>query len=268
MPGKYTDTLNLWKPYHGRAGFKVYDASTGKGGNTRIMLKAGFDVTCSNFDEERGEGIPQEARYVGGVDLNQPLPFDDDSFDGANLTDVIEHLENPAQTIREFIRVLRPDGIFVLSTPNTLNATSRLRFLVSGFMEGRKRPIGYAKPTGNAGNVYIPNLILLHYLLAQSGATIEKLALGFYHWHAPLLSIPLYPLFWFGATMETARVRRRSMLHHTKRVGVPDSEMARLQKCQRKVNAKLKRLILSKEVLWGRNLIIRARNAGLDPFDV
>ena len=268
MLGTYQDIVDLWEPYRQRDNFSVLDASSGPGGSTRFLLKMGFDVTCSNYAEERNEHIPEGAAYVGGVDLNECLPFDDNSFDGANLHDVIEHLENPAQTIREFMRVLRPDGIFIFSTPNTLNATSRIRFLVSGFAEGRKRPISYAKPLGDAGNVYIPNLVQLHYLLAQCGATIEKMALGFYHWHAAMLSIPLYPMFWFGATMATARVRRRSMLHHSKRVGVPDSELARLQQRQRRINGKLKRLILSKEVLWGRNLVIRARNAGLDPFDV
>jgi SAM-dependent methyltransferase len=51
------------------------------------------------------------------VDLNRPLPFPDDSFDSVLLTDVLEHVAEPADLLREIARVLRPSGSLILSVP-------------------------------------------------------------------------------------------------------------------------------------------------------
>jgi SAM-dependent methyltransferase len=55
------------------------------------------------------------------ADLSGPLPFDDASFDLVYCNFVVEHLDDPARTFREFHRVLRPDGWLVLLTSNRSN---------------------------------------------------------------------------------------------------------------------------------------------------
>lgn len=55
-----------------------------------------------------------EVHLVEDVDL----PFGDDSFDVVESTDVIEHVSDPARYLRELHRVLRSDGLVLLSTPN------------------------------------------------------------------------------------------------------------------------------------------------------
>jgi SAM-dependent methyltransferase len=51
------------------------------------------------------------------LDLNEPLPFDDESFDTILLTDVLEHIAEPAQLMREIGRLLRPRGKLILGVP-------------------------------------------------------------------------------------------------------------------------------------------------------
>jgi len=71
---------------------------------------------------------------VDVVDLDHhPLPYPDDSFDLITFTEVIEHLENHRQALREIRRVLKQGGIVIVTTPNILNLKSRLRFLFFGF---------------------------------------------------------------------------------------------------------------------------------------
>jgi 2-polyprenyl-3-methyl-5-hydroxy-6-metoxy-1,4-benzoquinol methylase len=67
-------------------------------------------------------------------DLNiEKLPYMDGTYDLVTCTEVLEHLEHYRETLREVYRVMKPDGVFVLTTPNILNLKSRIRFMVFGF---------------------------------------------------------------------------------------------------------------------------------------
>ena len=66
------------------------------------------------------------------TDLNERLPIGDHSFDAIISTEVIEHLENPRATFRDFSRLLRPGGTLILTTPNQESFRSLLSLLVRG----------------------------------------------------------------------------------------------------------------------------------------
>lgn len=48
----------------------------------------------------------------------EQIPFRDESFDRAIISEVIEHVENPSKVLAEIHRVLKPGGILLLTTPN------------------------------------------------------------------------------------------------------------------------------------------------------
>lgn len=58
------------------------------------------------------------------------LPFRTDSFDVATSFEVLEHLREQTRYLDEVGRVLRPDGVLLLSTPN--GAVERLHNRVTG----------------------------------------------------------------------------------------------------------------------------------------
>ncbi len=62
------------------------------------------------------------------ADLNNALPFADDSFDAVISTAVIEHLRDSQFTINEIFRVLKIGGSFLLTTPSR-RAKKILEFL-------------------------------------------------------------------------------------------------------------------------------------------
>ena len=65
------------------------------------------------------------------ADLNSdPLPFKDDFFDIVLMEEVIEHLVNPYNAIREAYRILKRGGLFLLSTPNLAWWLNRLALLL------------------------------------------------------------------------------------------------------------------------------------------
>ena len=45
-------------------------------------------------------------------------PFNDNTFDYIVAGEIIEHIENPESLVKEMIRILKPNGILALSTPN------------------------------------------------------------------------------------------------------------------------------------------------------
>jgi SAM-dependent methyltransferase len=50
-------------------------------------------------------------------DLNQQFPFKDNVFDTAILSDVLEHIADPARMVSEISRILKPGGILFLNVP-------------------------------------------------------------------------------------------------------------------------------------------------------
>lgn len=97
------------------AGSRVLDLGCGLGGYSKVLSERGFEVTALDVVPEYVErarelGVAAE-RYDGGT-----LPLDDDSVDTVFLFEVIEHLEEPAELLREARRVARQTVL--LSTPN------------------------------------------------------------------------------------------------------------------------------------------------------
>jgi SAM-dependent methyltransferase len=99
---------------------------------SRISRLVGIDL-----DTAAGRENPTLDEFIE-ADLTKPLPFDDDTFDLVYSNFVVEHLDDPAATFREFHRVLRPGGWLVILTSNRSNPLmaaarampERLRMLV------------------------------------------------------------------------------------------------------------------------------------------
>jgi SAM-dependent methyltransferase len=62
--------------------------------------------------------------------VEEPLPFEDASFDAVVAGELFEHLQFPDVLAGEIRRVLRPGGVLVGSVPNAFRVQSRLRFLL------------------------------------------------------------------------------------------------------------------------------------------
>lgn len=154
-------------------GKSMLDLSCGGGDTAQLLAKLGYHVVATDYGPP--PPMPHGVDRVGGVDLNHFLPFQSGSFDAVDLVEVIEHIENQPQLIREVARVLRPGGVFLVSTPNILNVFSRLRFLFTGFLRGRVRPAHYTSKPGQAPNIYLLHFYELYYLLFHYGFEIKEL---------------------------------------------------------------------------------------------
>lgn len=104
-------------------GRSVLDAATGEGYGAHLLAAAGAEVTGVEIDpatvEHARRSYPEIDVRLGDVTA---LPFPDARFDAVVSFETIEHVAAPELAIAEFLRVLAPGGLLVLSTPNAPGA--------------------------------------------------------------------------------------------------------------------------------------------------
>lgn len=108
----------------------VLDVPAGEGALAERMIAAGFDVKCCDL-------YPELFRLPGAEirsgDLAGRIEYDDKSFNTIVCVEGLEHTENPQQAIREFSRLLKPNGHLIVSVPNILNIEERLKWVLFGY---------------------------------------------------------------------------------------------------------------------------------------
>jgi SAM-dependent methyltransferase len=218
---------------------KILDLGCGSGDYAKRLKDSGFDVVAADIDRER-------FRYKNEIgftycDITKEMPFAADHFDYVLLMEVVEHLQNPYAVIAQINRLLKPGGSLIISTPNILNLESRFRFLAEGAYDYfRETPLDQAdNPKEVIFNLHLAPYRYqeLEYLLAANGFKVKHIFTsvygGFWAWF-------LLPLIKFQSWQK----QRRSQ----KNAG-PD---------YRRIN----KILLSKELLFGRHLIIQAAKSG------
>ena len=109
-------------------GKRVLDLGCRSGALTQHFLEGnavvGLDVDAAALEKAAALGIePVQAN------VEEPLPFADESFDAVVAGELFEHLQFPDALVSEIRRVLRPGGVLVGSVPNAFRVQSRVRFL-------------------------------------------------------------------------------------------------------------------------------------------
>jgi 2-polyprenyl-3-methyl-5-hydroxy-6-metoxy-1,4-benzoquinol methylase len=138
------------------------------------------------------------SRVDANVNLNEPLPYDDASFDVVLSVEVIEHLEGHRNFISEAARVLKPGGSLILTTPNLHRLGSRLRFLVSGCHHTKRELMPADMPLSQLSEYHqrCVDFPTLHYLLWASGLRVESVETSKIKW-ASRLGLALWGPVWF-----------------------------------------------------------------------
>jgi 2-polyprenyl-3-methyl-5-hydroxy-6-metoxy-1,4-benzoquinol methylase len=236
-PNIYASVLRQMQLLGLPRGAKILDAPCGGGEVSLELAKFGFEVSAVDMVDEL---LPEARAALGGrfrlADMTRALPWADASFDLILCVEGIEHLEDAFSFLREMHRLLKPGGILIVSTPNTISLRSRMRFFGSGFYNCDPRPLEESSrnPMHHIGLRTFPELrYLFHtngFQLTSVAATHTKPITYAYSVFVPWMW--LYTLIAFRKEKSAA---------------------------QRERNREIRRTLLSSAVLYGENLIFVSR---------
>ncbi len=148
-------------------GLQILDIPAGNGYVVNELRRRGHNAV--------GADINGACEHFVRANMEDSLPFDDASFDAITCLEGIEHVVDEVGLLREFFRVLRPDGTIVISTPNVMNLYSRFHYFIRGypyqFLPGRCRLLTNGEVI-DRGHINPLSYIRLRYILESFGAEI------------------------------------------------------------------------------------------------
>ncbi|MEW6618928.1 MAG: class I SAM-dependent methyltransferase [bacterium] len=106
------------------------DVGCGSGLFSEQIIKKGYDVIGTDYDERAIKLAKERGINTIQVDVErEKIPFENQTFDLIVCCEVIEHIKNPHNMLKEIHRVLKDDGFFVITTPNIAWWYLRLKML-------------------------------------------------------------------------------------------------------------------------------------------
>ena len=176
----WRDRINKVNSLVGDAEGKILDIGCGDGCITKIITKEkklepyGIEIVESNISKARKRGIK-----VMKCDLQrEELPFEKSSFDIVYAGEILEHLAVPEELVEEVRRVLKRDGIFIVTVPNIASWYNRI-LLCFGFVpywieSGTKK--AYGTPYGVvSGHLKAFTIGSLREMVEEHGFRVEKI---------------------------------------------------------------------------------------------
>jgi methionine biosynthesis protein MetW len=148
---------DLWRPFerpnqpaprrvaqllrrHVFPGARCLDVGCGDGRTGRLVTDCGGSYVGVDISERAAAATRERGLDARDIQGSDALPFSDQSFDVVLCLEVIEHVLFPDRTVREILRVLRPGGVLIATTPNVAYWRRRLDLALLG----RWNPFGYS----------------------------------------------------------------------------------------------------------------------------
>lgn len=120
---------------------EVLEIGTGTGYGTSMLAQS--TARLVTIDKHHHEGLsatlPANVEYLTAT--VPPLPFGDASFDCVVSFQVIEHIVDDRRLVSEISRVLRPGGLFVVTTPNAPMSLTRNPWHVREYRAGELKSL-------------------------------------------------------------------------------------------------------------------------------
>jgi 2-polyprenyl-3-methyl-5-hydroxy-6-metoxy-1,4-benzoquinol methylase len=145
IPIARTSTVERARQSLGSSAEAIYRMVAGVLSTRRIRAELLLDVGCgtgnlrpfvqslcgryAGVDVLRYDDFPNDCEFVA-LDLDSGrMPLPDATADVVSAVETIEHLENPRAFVRELVRVAKPGGLVIVTTPNQLTLLSMVTLI-------------------------------------------------------------------------------------------------------------------------------------------
>jgi len=198
---RYINDIALIKEYYSSG--EILEIGAAPFHLTYLLKRSGYSVTGIDINPQRQSSFIKDTKLniVKSNIENEPLPFEDNSFKYIIFNEIFEHLRiNPIGTLREINRVLHPDGIFVISTPNLYGFRNVVNFLLGKGFDNPYEEFLKIETIKHMGHVRIYSVKQLKEFLLNTGYNPIKTQIktfdsykGF--WKLFILFPKLFPFF-------------------------------------------------------------------------
>lgn len=156
----------------------VIDVSAGSGYVANLWHKAGAKVRAFDMYPDMCQSKDLQC---APIDLNYKLPIESSVADYVLLMETIEHIPNQTFLLQELARILKPDGLLIITKPNNSSLSARMANVwveaerSDMFLSSEAEIIGYDDTHIYNGRVYLCNLQRLRTLAGLAGLKCKKI---------------------------------------------------------------------------------------------
>lgn len=188
----------LLKAYYVAEGLvkgNLLEIGCGEGRGVELLAPKVDAYTAVDKIDEVVDALSSKFKESNFIQANiPPLPFEDDCFDSIVSFQVIEHIEDDSEYLKEIHRILKPGGKAYISTPNIKLTLSRNPWHIREYTASELTELSQKYFTGVEMKGIAGNEKVMEYH-AQNRASVQKI-MKFdvfnlqYHLPAGLLKIP------------------------------------------------------------------------------
>ena len=126
---RISKVLNFLQEQENKKGKKILDIGCGDGFIGKEIKNFGYSVYGLEISEDNVKKAIKNGVKAKKGDVSKKFPFKDNSFDYLFAGEIIEHLFDTQFFISEIKRVLKKDGIVIITTPNLAHLPDRIKML-------------------------------------------------------------------------------------------------------------------------------------------
>lgn len=107
----------------------IVELGAGSGFGSKLLASRGFKVIATDSEPDPLKGLTTHGITTRVIDVTETFPIDSCSVHGVLVGELVEHIFDAENFIGQCARILVPNGILVVTTPNLAGLQDRLRFL-------------------------------------------------------------------------------------------------------------------------------------------
>jgi len=148
---------------------RLLDVGCAGGELAALLVARGWRVDGAEAEPALVEAARARGIDARAVDLDRaPLPWPAGAFEAVVAAEVIEHVVDTDHLLAEMVRVLRPGGVLVVTTPNLASLENRLRLLLGRY------PMWMDVGVEGTGHLRYYTPRMLRHQLARHGLRVER----------------------------------------------------------------------------------------------